>query len=72
MDDDVFLALWRRARDQEFGICIQGEPNRVIEQRLYEVRKGHLDLMDLQICRMANGELWIVKKSVDVLDATRS
>jgi hypothetical protein len=69
MSPDELLALWYSALNAEFGIRIKNPyPNLVPE--LYTARKASGDpaLENLRICKMKNGELWIVKNEVKMED----
>lgn len=64
-----FRPLWERALTEEFGlrIAIGSDPILVMND-LYATRAemNNPALENLRICHMKNGELWIVKKDVDL------
>lgn len=67
------LQFWHRALASEFGIALTvSDPNIVYE--LYQARRAAQDpaLADLAITKMADGTLWIVKKSATMEDVDGS
>lgn len=64
-----FIPIWERALTEEFGLRIEvsGEPV-LVTNDLYATRAemGNPELENLRICQMANGELWIVRKEVEL------
>lgn len=63
------LGLWQRAAEEEIGISISTPAQylRMLQNKLYEARKGHPELMTLTMA-MVGGDIWLVKDTVKRLD----
>ena len=73
MDASMALLCWQRALDSEIGLKLTFEDlsrRREAERLLYEARtsSGNPDYEVLQITRMSETEIWIVKKTTDMRD----
>ena len=72
MTPDIALAIWSRAKEQEFGVAIEvrHEDKVSVNQLLTSVRKkaGDRDLMNLMIVQPGSfpNQLWLVKKTVEL------
>lgn len=66
---EELISAWRKAAAAEFGIRIHKSWSTLLHE-LYAARKesGDPSLDNLRICRMKNGELWIVKNEVKMED----
>jgi len=67
--DPNLINLWRRALTEEFGIEVTTDKPS-LRDHLYASRQLAADpaLDALQLCTMADGTFWIVKKDVSLED----
>jgi hypothetical protein len=67
------LGLWQRAAGEEIGLAISTPAPylRLLQNKLYDARKGHPELMSLTLA-MVGGDIWLVKDTVKRLDDARA
>jgi hypothetical protein len=60
-----WLDLWYQAQAQEYGLGIPCENQRDVARMLYKARNKNPDLANVRVCFMPNGEVWLVKATMD-------
>lgn len=68
MSDLTLLSLLYDAMRSPFGICVATPDPEFLRQKLYPLRKKHIDefkCISFVISPMNNGDLWILRKPTD-------
>lgn len=67
---DVAANYWDEATKAEVGIAIPNNDQRGVLRVLYSIRTALKNPAHqaIRVCSMANGEVWLVKETVEVLD----
>lgn len=66
---DLYITIWQRAKEEEIGLAVATPDLRRLSAELYRTRDllKDPDLQHIRICFPPNGELWLVKNTITVI-----